>query len=131
MDEGAVLKDILDYESETNFIICVCCLRKMCKRDIQYHFCPAYHLPDGLSMKRLASKCHKNVYTTCLFSTWFLKDRLGKDLTKKIILLVLQTKRDLPLWYIQPKIKTKRKQKQKQNRKGIIKYNVSLEGSTI
>jgi hypothetical protein len=89
--------------TETKFVFCYFCLRKMCARDFEWHTCR--YSDCGFSFQifersaRIVYYCRTTFLQTMRLSIWHITSVLGKKCTKKIMETVLLTRDDFCLWY--------------------------------
>lgn len=88
-------------QTETKFSFCGKCLRKMFARDRPYHKCEFRRSTDETyrRMEQVLRLSRWRYLRAILYTLWALKPLLGKDPTVKIVKILMETRRDLGLWY--------------------------------
>lgn len=107
-----------DFQSESGFTICHCCLRKMNLRDLSWHRCQNKERDEKIVSNRfkVIFRSLRLTRQSILFTILFLKRILGRDLAVYIGKLLYQSRYDFCLWYRSPALEMRPRRKVKKTR---------------
>ena len=112
--------------TETQYRFCLRCLHMMCERDLEYHKCRARRRTDSTyrEMENIIQYCKSRYVRTTTLAACFLRCTLGRDIMKKICVLVSYSQEDLCLWYQARSLRIKVKPKTRKHMKFDLKFEL-------